>query len=94
MALLKTEEAYNAAMQRIEELLKIVTDETPTSDSRYLELDFLSDLVEEYENIHYPMGKALGDTPEGFFNLHTVLKPSKYSAEELMDEYLSDKYGV
>ncbi len=52
MALLKTEEAYNAAMQRIEELLKIVTDETPTSDSRYLELDFLSDLVEEYENIH------------------------------------------
>lgn len=58
MALLKTEEAYNAAMQRIEELLKIVTDETPTSDSRYLELDFLSDLVEEYENIHYPMGKA------------------------------------
>jgi hypothetical protein len=38
--------------------------------------------------------KAFGDTPEGFFNLHTVLKPSKYSAEELMDEYLSDKYGV
>ena len=38
--------------------------------------------------------KALGDTPEGIFNLHTVLKPSKYSAEELMDEYLSDKYGV
>lgn len=58
MALLKTEEAYNAAMQRIEELLKIVTDETPTSDPRYLELDFLSDLVEEYEDIHYPMGKA------------------------------------
>lgn len=54
MALLKTEEAYNAAMQRIEELLKIVTDETPTSDSRYLELDFLSDLVEEY-GMDYPL---------------------------------------
>lgn len=38
--------------------------------------------------------EALGDTPEGFFNLHTVLKPSKYSAEELIDEYLSEKYGV
>ena len=35
MAHLKTEEAYNAAMQRIEELLKIVTDETPTSDPRW-----------------------------------------------------------
>ena len=58
MAYLKTEEAYNAAMQRIEELLRIVTDETPTSDPRYLELDFLSDMVEEYEDIHYPMGKT------------------------------------
>ena len=57
MAYLKTEEAYNAAMQRIEELLRIVTDETPTSDPRYLELDFLSDMVEEYEDIHYPMGE-------------------------------------
>ena len=38
--------------------------------------------------------KALGDTPEGFFNLHKVLKPSRYSAEELKDEYISEKYGV
>lgn len=38
--------------------------------------------------------KALGDTPEGFFGLHTVLKPSKYSAEELRDEYVSEKYSV
>ena len=36
--------------------------------------------------------QALGDTPEGFFGLHTVLKPSSYSAEELKDEYLSEKY--
>ncbi|MBQ8064827.1 MAG: hypothetical protein IJ200_04125 [Prevotella sp.] len=38
--------------------------------------------------------KALGDTPEGFFSLHTVLKPSSYTAEELRDEYISEKYGV
>ena len=38
--------------------------------------------------------KALGDTPEGFFKLHTVLKPSSYTAEELRDEYISEKYGV
>ena len=38
--------------------------------------------------------QALGDTPEGFFGLHTVLKPSRYSAEELKDEYLSEKYGI
>ena len=38
--------------------------------------------------------QALGDTPEGFFALHTILKPSSYSAEELRDEYISEKYGV
>lgn len=38
--------------------------------------------------------KALGDTPEGFFALHTVLKPSMHSPEELRDEYISEKYGV
>ena len=42
----------------------------------------------------YEQVKALGDTPEGFFALHTVLRPSRYSAEELRDEYISEKYGV
>ena len=42
----------------------------------------------------YRQLEALGDTPEGFFNLHTVLKPSHYTAEELRDEYISEKYGV
>ena len=58
MAQLKTEEAYNAAMQRIEELLKVVTDETPTTDPNYQELDILSDMVAEYEDLHYTFGKA------------------------------------
>ena len=44
---MKNEEAYNAAMQRIEELLKVVTDETPVSDPNYQELDILSDMVAE-----------------------------------------------
>ena len=57
MAQLKNEEAYNAAMQRIEELLKVVTDETPVSDPNYQELDILSDMVAEYENIHYTFAK-------------------------------------
>lgn len=29
--------------------------------------------------------EALGDTPEGFFGLHNVLKPSRYTVEELRD---------
>lgn len=38
--------------------------------------------------------KALENDPEGFFKLGTILKPSKYSAEELRDEYIKEKYGV
>ena len=38
--------------------------------------------------------KALENDPEGFFKLGTILKPSKYSAEELRDKYISEKYGV
>ena len=44
-------------MQRIEELLKVVTDETPTTDPNYQELDILSDMVAEYEDIHFTFSK-------------------------------------
>ena len=37
---------------------------------------------------------ALENDPEGFLKLAAVLKPSPYSAEELRDEYISEKYGV
>lgn len=44
-------------MKRIDELLPLVNDSTPTDDEHYLELDMISDMVEEYEEIHYPIGK-------------------------------------
>ena len=53
MAQIKSEAAYRAALKRIEELLPLVNDETPTDE----ELDMISDMVEEYEDIHYPIGK-------------------------------------
>lgn len=57
MAQIKNEAAYRAALKRIDELLPLVNDETPTDDRNYLELDMLSDMVEEYEDIYYPIGK-------------------------------------
>ena len=44
-------------MKRIEELLPLVNDNTPVDDPNYLELDMISDMVEEYEDVHYPIGK-------------------------------------
>ena len=57
MTQIKSEVAYRAAMHRIEELLPLVNDNTPVDDPNYLELDMISDLVAEYEDIHYPIGK-------------------------------------
>lgn len=56
MAQIKNEQAYKAAMARINALLPLVNDETPQDDPNYLELDMLSDMVVEYEDIHYPIG--------------------------------------
>ena len=42
----------------------------------------------------YQRVKALEQDPRGLFKLGSILKPSKYSAEELRDEYISEKYGI
>ena len=55
MAQLKNEAAYKVALQRIDELLPLVNDSTPVDDKNYIELDMISDLVEEYETEHYPI---------------------------------------
>ena len=55
MAKIKNEIAYKAAMERIEELLPLVDDNTPLTDRNLIELDLLSGLVEEYEDEHYPI---------------------------------------
>ncbi len=55
MAKIQNETAYKVAMERIEELLPLVTDDTPSTDKNLVELDLLSGLVDEYENEHYPI---------------------------------------
>ena len=55
MTQIKTEKQYEAACARINELLKLVSNETPEDDKNMLELDLLSDLVADYEEEHYPI---------------------------------------
>lgn len=58
MAQIKTEKEYEAAMTRIDELLPLTwTDGIPDDSVENIELNLLSDLVAEYEDIHYPIGK-------------------------------------
>jgi HTH-type transcriptional regulator/antitoxin HigA len=52
-----TRQQYEFAEQRIEALLPEVNDATPLDDPKSVELTLMSDIVEEYEKIHYPIGK-------------------------------------
>ena len=54
-ATIKTPEQYDAVMSRINDLLEIVEDGMPVNDKNVVELDILSSLIEEYEDIHYPI---------------------------------------
>ena len=57
MTRIENERQYEAAMQRIDELLKIVEENTPEDDKNSIELVLLSNLVADYEDIHYPVSK-------------------------------------
>ena len=53
--IIKNEIEYNSIMQRIEELNLLTDDNTPITDKNLIELDMLIGIVEEYEDIHFPI---------------------------------------
>ena len=57
MAKIENKAAYKATMERIEELLPWVDDNTPIDDKNLVELDLLSALAEEYEDVHCPIAR-------------------------------------
>lgn len=50
---------YNAIMKRIGELLQIIDDNTHESNPDYIELMILTDIVEAYEDMYYPIENTL-----------------------------------
>lgn len=52
-----TKEQYEFALARIEELLPIVNDDTPSNDRNAIELTMMSDVVIDYEKEHFPISK-------------------------------------
>jgi len=55
MAKIENEKQYKAAMERIEELLPIVGEETSVDDRYSVELVLLSNLVADYDESNYPI---------------------------------------
>lgn len=52
-----TKQQYEYALNRIEELLPYVSDDTPANDNNAIELTIVSDVVEAYEKLHFPIAK-------------------------------------
>ncbi len=84
MAQIKTEYQYEMLLKKIDALMDIVNDDTPVTDPNYIELDLLTDLVEEYETEHYPI-----ETP----SLIEVLKLRMYEMN-LTQAKLAEIIGV
>jgi HTH-type transcriptional regulator/antitoxin HigA len=57
MAKINTEIEYQKTLERVDELLRVVDNQTNENDRNYIELDLLSDLVAEYEEKYYPVEK-------------------------------------
>lgn len=55
MAKINSKIEYDATMERIEELLKVVNNDIPANDKNLIELTLLSELVADYEDEHYPI---------------------------------------
>ena len=53
-----TEKQYESALARIEELLPLVSDDTPSDNPDVVELIKVSEIVREYELKHYPIGES------------------------------------
>ena len=53
MTKIENENQYNWAVNRVEQLLSLVNDETPETDPNYIELVLLSNLVADYSEEQY-----------------------------------------
>lgn len=75
---------YEWAVQRVEQLLPLVDENTPVTDTNYIELELLSNLVADYSDEHFALDKP---------SLVDVLKLRMYEMG-LNQKTLSDLIGV
>jgi HTH-type transcriptional regulator/antitoxin HigA len=68
MTKIENEQQYNWAVARVEQLLPLVTDDTPRSDPNSIELELLSNLVADYSDEHHTIGR-----PSALSVIHEVM---------------------
>jgi HTH-type transcriptional regulator/antitoxin HigA len=84
MSKVLTREQYDWALARVEELLPLVGEDTPTSDPASIELEILSNLVADYSDEHF----AINDP-----DLAEVIREHMFELG-LSQKDLAEKLGV
>lgn len=84
MSTILTREQYDWAVARVEELLPLVGEDTPTNDPASIELEILSNLVADYSDEHF----AIGDP-----DLAAVIREHMFD-QGLSQKDLAQKLGV
>ncbi len=78
MTKIENEAQYRWALNRVEEILPFVKDDTPLSDPYSIELELLSGLVADYSDQHYAIGSAsLADMKDSSFSRRHIPIRSK-----------------
>ncbi len=57
MTKIENEMQYQVALRRVEELMLSLPEDTPADDPQMVELTLLGNLVADYDEEHYPIGK-------------------------------------
>ena len=57
MTKIENEMQYQVTLKRVEELMLTLPEDTPADDPRMVELTLLGNLVADYDEEHYPIGK-------------------------------------
>ena len=76
MTKIENEQQYNWAVARVEQLLPLVTDDTPRSDPNSIELELLSNLVADYSDEHFTIGR-----PSALSIIHEVMTAHHITAK-------------
>lgn len=76
---------FEEAVQRVEELLPLVNDNTPTDDPNYIEFVRLSNMVADYDEVHFSLCRNFDEVLDAKYG--KVGTPERKQFQEEVDAY-------
>lgn len=76
---------FEEAVKRVEELLPLVNDNTPTDDPNYIELVRLSNMVADYDEVHFSLFRSFDEVLDA--NYGKIGTPKREQFQKEVDAY-------